>query len=92
MFAAIKDANSTDGVKIAKAIAGVRFNALNTSDGYYRPEDHQLMWPMWFGELRPNGIPGDPMDIFDIKDAQPANAIEKTVQEQSTICKMAWPS
>jgi len=92
MFAAIKEANSTDGVKIAKAVAGTHFNALNTTDGYYRNEDHQLMWPMWFGDLRANGTPGDPMDIFDIKDSQPADAIEQTVQEKAAVCKMAFPS
>jgi branched-chain amino acid transport system substrate-binding protein len=92
MAAAIHDANSTDGVKIAKAIAGVHFNALCTSDANYRAADHQLMWPMFFGDLRAGGTTGDPMDIFDIKDAQPADSIEKTVEEQSTICKMAFPS
>jgi branched-chain amino acid transport system substrate-binding protein len=90
--AGIQAANATDPVKIAKAIADVRFNVLCTVDGYYRGADHQLMWPMFFGELRPNGTPGDPLDIFDIKDAQPAEAIERTVQEQSTVCKMTWPS
>ncbi len=92
MAAAIQAANSTDPVKIAKAIADVKFNALCTTDGYYRGADHQLMWPMWFGDVRQQGAGGDPMDIFDIKDAQPAEAIERTVQEQSTVCKMTWPS
>jgi branched-chain amino acid transport system substrate-binding protein len=93
LAAAIQEANTTDAVKVAKAIAGVRFNALTASDdSYYRPADHQLMWPMWFGNVRAAGTPGDPMDIFDITDVQPAEAIERTVEEQSTICKMAFPS
>jgi branched-chain amino acid transport system substrate-binding protein len=92
MVAAIQEANSTDPVKIAKAIGGVHFNVLATTDGYYRTADHQLMWPMWFGDLRQQGAGGDPNDIFDVKDEQPAEAIEKTVQEQSTICKMSFPS
>ena len=92
MAAGIAAANSTDPVKISKAIADVRFNVLCTTDGYYRGADHQLMWPMFFGDVRPNGTPGDPMDIFDIKDMQPAEAIEKTVEQQSTICKMSYPS
>ena len=92
MAAAIQTANSTDPVKIAKAIADVRFNVLSATDGYYRGADHQLMWPMLFGELRAQGTPSDPLDIFDIKDVQPAESIERTVQEQSTVCKMTWPS
>ncbi len=92
MATAIQTANATDGVKIAKAIAGTHFNALCGTDGYYRAEDHQLMWPMWFGDVRAAGTPGDPMDIFDLKDAQAADAIEKTVQEKSTVCTMTFPS
>ena len=93
LAAAIQQANTTDPVKVAKAIAGTRFNALTgSSDSYYRPEDHQLMWPMWFGEVRAQGTPGDPLDIFDIKDVQAADTIERTVEEQSAVCKMTWPS
>lgn len=93
LAAAIQEANTTDPVKVAKAIAGTRFNALTASnDSYYRAADHQLMWPMWFGEVRAQGTPSDPKDIFDLKDVQLADAIERTVQEQSTVCKMSFPS
>lgn len=92
LIAAFDEAKDTAPVKVAKAIAGTHFNALCVGDAFFRPVDHQLMWPMWFGGVRAEGTPGDPFDIWDIQDFQPADQIERPGVEQSQICHMTFPS
>ena len=50
---AMNDAKSLDPVKVARAIEGVHFTSIFTGSGYYRKEEHQLMWPMWVAEIGP---------------------------------------
>ncbi len=84
-------AKSTDAVKFCKALENVKFDALCGGEAYYRDVDHQLIWPMWFGQVRADGTPKDPRDIFEVLDEQPGDKIERTADEMRGICKMAYP-
>ena len=86
-FAATK---GTDPVKVARAIAGP-VDALCGTQARYRDVDHQLIWPMWFGDVRADGTPHDPKDIFNVIDEQPGDRIERSDAEMQGICKMAYP-
>jgi branched-chain amino acid transport system substrate-binding protein len=89
----INEAKSTDSQKVAKALEGAHFtNILLGGTSFFRKEDHQMMWPMWTGEVRANGTPGDKYDVFNIVDRQPALAIEQTVAEKEKVCKLNYPS
>jgi branched-chain amino acid transport system substrate-binding protein len=87
----INEAKSTDAAAIAKKLQGEKFNALSYEPAYFRDVDHQLMWPMWLGGVRPEGHNGDPYDIIDIVDRQEPQDIEQTAAEKAAVCKMSWP-
>jgi len=89
---AINEAKSTDPAKVAHALENVRFHGLWEGTAYYRDADHQLMWPMWFAQIRGGGTPQDKYDIFDIKDRQEADKIEQTASEKATVCHLDFPS
>ena len=91
MMDAIEEAKGLDAVKIAKAIPGRKFDACCTGEAYYRDIDHQMIWPMWFGEVLPEGQNGDKWDIFKISDIQPGEKIEHSADEQRKICAMSYP-
>ncbi len=91
MATAMADAKSTDSVKMARALEGTKFHSIFNGEGYYRKEDHQLMWPMWLAEIRPNGTPGDKNDIFNIIDMVQPGLIEQTVAEKAKVCTMQYP-
>ena len=88
---AVNEAKGTDAVKLAKTLAGAKFNTIFEGQTYYRAEDHQLMWPMWLGSVRANGTPTDKYDVFDIIDRQEAADIEQSVAEKAAVCKMTFP-
>ncbi len=90
MLDAMDAAKGTDPVKVCKAIENVSFDALG-KQAHYRDVDHQLIWPMWFGEVRAKGTPKDAMDIFDVLDEQPGDKVEKTADEQRAVCKLGYP-
>ena len=92
MLAGMAAAKSTDSVKVARAIEGEKFQSIFADGGYYRREDHQLMWPMWVAEIRPNGTPQDPNDLLDVIAKHDPDTIEQSVAEKAKICKMAYPS
>jgi hypothetical protein len=50
------------------------------------------MWPMWVAEVRPNGTPGDPYDLFDVVDTHPAETIEQSVSEKAKTCSISYPA
>jgi branched-chain amino acid transport system substrate-binding protein len=91
LLTGIAEAKALDAVKIAHAIEGVRFTSIFNGPAYYRKEDHQLMWPMWIAQIRPNGTPGDKYDLFDVIDMQPPDSIEQTVAEKEKVCKLGYP-
>ncbi len=88
---AVNEAKGTDAVKLAKTLAGAKFRTVFEGETYYRAEDHQLMWPMWLGSVRPQGTPTDKYDVFDIIDRQEAADIEQSVAEKAKVCTMSFP-
>jgi branched-chain amino acid transport system substrate-binding protein len=88
----INEAKSTNAAKMARSLAGVKFHSIFEGSGYYRDVDHQLMWPMWIGQIRATGTSGDQFDIFDIVDRQEADQIEQTVAEKKAVCTFHWPT
>jgi branched-chain amino acid transport system substrate-binding protein len=91
LMAAMEKAKGTDAVKISQALSGEHFAGLWEGDAYYRDVDHQMIWPMWFGQVHSEGKNGDEYDIFDIADAQPGDKIEKSADEQKLVCKLNYP-
>jgi branched-chain amino acid transport system substrate-binding protein len=91
LLTGMAEAKALDAVKIAHAIEGVKFSSIFNGQGYYRKEDHQLMWPMWIAKIRPNGTPGDKYDLFDVLDMEPAEGIEQTIAEKEKVCKLGYP-
>ena len=49
--------------------------------GYYRKEDHQLMWPDWIAKIRPTERRRSD-DLFDVLDLEPAEDIEQSGAEK----------
>ncbi|HEV3157171.1 MAG TPA: ABC transporter substrate-binding protein [Candidatus Baltobacteraceae bacterium] len=92
LFWGIQAANSTDPTKVTRALAETKFQAIFEGLTHFREVDHQLMWPMWIGRVRPEGTRSDPDDIFEIVGRSSATTIEKTVEEKSEICHMDFPS
>jgi branched-chain amino acid transport system substrate-binding protein len=88
---AMNAAKSTDPAKTAKALEGARFQSIFQGGAYFRKEDHQLMWPMWIGQIRANGTAADKSDLFNIIGVQPPDKIEQTVAEKAKVCKMTYP-
>jgi branched-chain amino acid transport system substrate-binding protein len=88
----MNEAKSTNAAAVAKKLQGAKFESVFEGSAYFRDVDHQLMWPMWLGAVRPDGTPGDPDDLFDIVDRQEPDAIEQTVEEKKAVCHMDWPS
>ncbi|GAC1540415.1 MAG: ABC transporter substrate-binding protein [Vulcanimicrobiaceae bacterium] len=91
LAAAMNEAKSTESTKVARALEGAKFASIFEGTAYFRKEDHQFMWPMWFGEVRREGPGGDKDDLFDITDVHPAEAIEQSVAEKAKICTMSYP-
>jgi len=91
LFTAMAEAKTTDSVKVARAIENVHFDSIFNGGGYYRKEDHQLIWPMWVAKIRPDGTPDDKLDLFDVTDIQAGEAIEQTVAEKEKVCKLGYP-
>jgi branched-chain amino acid transport system substrate-binding protein len=89
---AMNQAKSTDPAKTAKVLENARFSSIFQGSAYFRKEDHQLMWPMWIAEIRPNGTAADKSDLFNILGRQEPDQIEQTVAEKAKVCKIAYPS
>jgi branched-chain amino acid transport system substrate-binding protein len=92
LLAAMTKAKSTDSLKISQALSGEHFSGLWEGDAYYRDVDHQMIWPMWFGEVSSEGKGGDEWDIFDVIDGQPGDKVERSADEQKSICKLNYPA
>jgi len=90
LAAAMNDAKSTESVKVARALEGAKFASIFEGSAYFRKEDHQLMWPMWFGEVRREGANGDKDDLFDVSDTHQAEAVEQSVGDKAKICTMSY--
>lgn len=91
LLTAMAEAKSTEAVKVARALEGTKFESIVEGSLYYRKEDHQLMWPMWTAEIRPNGTPKDKYDVLNVIDRQEAAAIEQSVGEKAKVCTIKYP-
>ncbi|MGH7755188.1 MAG: ABC transporter substrate-binding protein [Vulcanimicrobiaceae bacterium] len=88
---AIDHAKSLDAVKICRALEAVPVDALCYTSTQFRTVDHQLNWPMWFGNVRPNGTPGQPLNLFNVLDAHPGPSVMHSPDEQAKICHLGYP-
>lgn len=84
--------NTAEAMKVVRTLEGAKFNSVFDGAAYFRKEDHQLMWPMWVGEIQPNGTPGDKNDLIKIVDTHPADDIEQPVADKVKVCKMEYPT
>lgn len=91
LITAMAESKSTESPKLAHAMENTRFSSIFNGQGYYRKEDHQLMWPMWVAKIRPNGTPGDKYDLFDVTDINAPEAVEQSVAEKAKVCKLDYP-
>lgn len=92
MLWAMNQAKSLDPVKVARTLENVHFETVWDGSAYYRGVDHQLMWPNYFAEMRPNGTATDKFDIFNVIDRQVPEKISKSDAEQSRVCHLGYPS
>ena len=61
LAAAINKANSTDPLKVAAALEGMKFEVFNGGEGEMRKDDHQFFQPMYIVSLGERG-PNEPFD------------------------------
>jgi branched-chain amino acid transport system substrate-binding protein len=92
LIAAIDKTKDTDALKISQALSGEHFPGLWEGEAYFRDVDHQLIWPMWFGQVLAAGKGGDEYDIFNVLDAQPGEKIATPVSVQQSVCKLNYPT
>jgi len=85
-----KKANSTDSVKVAKALEGLVLPpeiALQPGAPVFRPEDHQLMLGMFPGSVNQQGVYPHLMNIFDYV---PGASIAQPPSQ--TGCTLSYPA
>ena len=87
----IQHAGGTDSVKMARSLEGAKFEGFFPGEAYFRPVDHQLMWPVWVAEVRKKAPASDPYDVFNVIDRQPAETIEQSVAEKAKVCHLGYP-
>ncbi|TAM58521.1 ABC transporter substrate-binding protein [bacterium] len=88
---AFNEAKSTDPVKVSKALAGAEFTSVWAGASSFRTQDHEMMWPMWNGTIRPQGTPQDKYDVIDVTSVQPAEKIFITAAEAAKECSLGYP-
>ncbi|TAM86853.1 ABC transporter substrate-binding protein [bacterium] len=89
---AMNETKSTDPVKVARALEGSTFQSLWDGVPSYRKIDHSLMWPVWFGKLRPNGTPQDKYDVIEIVDRQEGERVALSESDAARVCRLNYPS
>jgi branched-chain amino acid transport system substrate-binding protein len=93
LLAAIGEAKSVDSVKVARALSGSRFQSpLWTGSAHIRPEDHQMMWPMWVGKVRAAAPAGDAHDLLEDLVTVAADRIAVPVANVKATCSMTFPA
>jgi branched-chain amino acid transport system substrate-binding protein len=88
---AARAAKSLDGVKMAKAMEGLKLPpevGLMPDAPFYRPGDHQLMPTLYVGKAQAKG--SDPEDLFNVTRLLKGSEIAAPVEE--TGCKLTWPT
>ncbi|TAM86926.1 ABC transporter substrate-binding protein [bacterium] len=89
---AMNETKSTDAVKVARALEGSTFQSLWDGTPSYRKIDHSLIWPVWFGKLRPNGTPQDKFDVMEIVDMQEGEKVALSATDAGHVCRLNYPS
>ena len=87
---AARAARSLDGVKVAKAMEGLKLPpeiGLMPEQPFYRPGDHQLMPTLYVGQAQATG--SDPEDLFKVTRLLKGPEIAAPVEQ--TGCKLTWP-
>ena len=92
VLSAMQDTKSTEAVKLAKALEGSSFHGLWVGTTHYRDVDHQLMWPMWYGKIRPTGTSHDKEDVFEVMGSVPADDVARPRAQAATICRLNYPA
>jgi branched-chain amino acid transport system substrate-binding protein len=83
-------ARSLDGVKIAKAMQGMKLPpeiGLMPEAPFYRAGDHQLMPTLYVGKAQASG--SDPEDLFQVTELVKGPDAAGPVEESG--CKLTWP-
>lgn len=87
---AARAAKSLDGVKMAKAMEGLKLPpeiGLMPEAPFYRPGDHQLMPTLYVGTAQAKG--SDPEDLFKVTRLLKGPEIAAPVEQ--TGCRLTWP-
>lgn len=93
LAAAIEKAGSTDAVAVAKALENLHFDpGTNFHPSWMRPDDHQLIQPLYVMEMAKQGSPGVTHDAegsgYGFKTVKALDADKTTLP---TTCKMPRP-
>ena len=88
---AMQETKGTDAAKLARALERSDFHALWVGMTRYREVDHQLMWPIWYGKLRPAGTPQDKDDVFEVMGSIAADDVIRPRAQAATICHLNYP-
>ena len=89
---AAQQAKSLDGVKMAKALQGMKIPpeiALMPNDPFYRSAQNQLIASLYVGTAQASGA-GGPEDLFKIGGVVDGATVSKPLEE--TECRMTWPA
>lgn len=90
---AIEKAGSTDGLAVAKALEDMHFDpGTDFHPSWMRPDDHQLIQPLYVMEMAKQGAPGVPHDVegsgYGFKTVKALTADKTSLP---TTCKMVRP-
>jgi branched-chain amino acid transport system substrate-binding protein len=90
---AIEKAGGTDAVAVAKALENLRFDpGTDFHPSWMRPDDHQLIQPLYVMEMAHQGAPGVPHDAEG--SGYGFHTVKALTAEQTalpTSCRMVRP-
>jgi branched-chain amino acid transport system substrate-binding protein len=89
---AAQAANSTDAIKMAKALEGLKLPpevGLMPDQPFFRAGDHQLIGDLYVGNAQPQGKGGDD-DLFNVTEV--VKGTDAAVSVEETGCKVTWPA
>ena len=89
---AMAKAKSTDPVKVAAALEGLRFKGFNGEDAQMRSTDHQLQMGMWISKWQKV----DAKNSYSVENTgytfAPVKYLEPFVASTPTTCQMKRPA
>ena len=91
LVAAMNETKSTDPVKVAKALEGMKYKAF-TGDVVMRADNHQILQPMYISTLTKAGTPGAKYDVERTgMGFRSDGRVEARDTTMATSCKMQRP-